>query len=304
MKTSYIQPLDYVDPATCNTQKEYEQKVSRKKNSSAPNLTKIGTLDIETVVREGVHYPYLYSFCDGIRHHSWFTSTGSDLLKHLLSSNTYRNFTVYAHNLSRFDIIFLLRDIARLKEEGYIINIIKKDDKIISINIKHIKDDNINLTLKDSLLLLPASLDKLAKNFKLEVGKLVQPVYVGAGHEDYKDTDLSHFSKEVEQVSNFEEWQRKVEIYCQQDCKALHDVLVHFIKLVWNKWQVSAINYPTTPSLAFAIYRVGKRSLDRRVLTVIEFQKWRVFFKRKKTRTIFRSGKFSQKIQNKKLTND
>ena len=255
IKTEYIQPLDYVNPSSCKNQADFKQKVLNKQNRQVPNLSKIGTFDIETVVREGIHMPYLYSFFDGVKHFSWFASSGSDLLKHLLKSNTYRNYTVFAHNLSRFDIVFLLRDIARLKEDGYIINIIKKEDKIISITITHSEDKNVKLTFKDSLLLLPSSLDKLSKTFKLEVGKLIQPVYVGKDHDEYKDSNLAHFKKEVEQIDSFEEWQIKAKEYCQQDCKALYDVLVHFIKMVWDRWQVSPIQYPTTPSLAFAIYR-------------------------------------------------
>ena len=61
-------------------------------------------------------------------------------------------YTVYAHNLSRFDIIFLFKFLGDLAlNHGYKIDPIIKDDKIISITIKN--DKGIKLVLRDSLLL-------------------------------------------------------------------------------------------------------------------------------------------------------
>ena len=109
--------------------------------------------------------------------------------------------------------------------------------------------------MKDSILLLPVSLAKLSKQFNLEVGKLIQPVYVGQDYPEYKDTNLTHFNKEILKIDDFDIWKEKVAEYCVQDCVALYDVLVKFRDLIIEKFGLDINKYPTTPSLAFAIYR-------------------------------------------------
>lgn len=58
----------------------------------------------------------------------------------------------------------MLRDIYQLTTEGFNVEIIKREDKFISIKIFN-TDKNISITIKDSLLLLPSSLANLAKQF-------------------------------------------------------------------------------------------------------------------------------------------
>lgn len=131
----------------------------------------------------------------------------------------------------------------------------KREDKIISIKISH-STKRLTITLKDSLLLLPNSLEKLARQFNLEVGKLIEPVYVGEGHDEYKSEDLSHYNKKIAKVNDFNIWKEDIQAYCVQDCKALYDVLVKFRELVAQNFNLDIIKYPTIPSLAFAIYRI------------------------------------------------
>ena len=183
---------------------------------------KIGTFDIETIVNNGKHKPYLYSFYDGKNSYSCFSDNASSLFSKILTRK-YRNYTFYAHNLSRFDIVFLFKDIADLKSKGFNINILKKEDKIISIKIIS-NDKNISITLKDSILLLPMSLAKLSKQFNLQIGKLIEPVYTGNDslHQEYKMSDLSHYSKEIDKIDNFEVWKDAIAKYCIQDSIALY----------------------------------------------------------------------------------
>lgn len=83
-----------------------------------------------------------------------------------LLRNKYNNYSVYAHNLSGFDGIYLIRILSELGLNKPII----KDGKMISIplsfTINPTKQGRI--TFKDSLLLLPGSLRKLAKSFQVE----------------------------------------------------------------------------------------------------------------------------------------
>lgn len=211
------------------------------------------TLDIETVLQNGKHVPYLFSFYDGVNKYSFFEKEPTNLFKTMLLSK-YRGRTVYAHNLSRFDIVFLFKHLAKLQNKGYKVNILKKDDKIISITI--VKGKNTCITLKDSLLLLPSSLDKLTKNFNLETGKLVEPVFVGTGMNKFKSDNLDHYTKDIERIEDLAVWKTKIQAYCEQDCVALYDVLHKFHHLIKVKWNLDITKYSTIPSLAFAIYRM------------------------------------------------
>ena len=73
---------------------------------------------------------------DGCKSYSWFTDSPEQLFDRLLSTK-YKNYIVYAHNLSRFDIIFLFKYMADLhNKHAYIVQPIIKDGDVISIKIK------------------------------------------------------------------------------------------------------------------------------------------------------------------------
>jgi len=75
----------------------------------------------------------------------------------------YNNYKIYVHNLSNFDGIFLLKILASLK--NCFIKPIIKDGKMINIELTSYK---IKINFRDSLLMLPLSLRKLAITFKVE----------------------------------------------------------------------------------------------------------------------------------------
>jgi predicted ATP-grasp superfamily ATP-dependent carboligase len=75
--------------------------------------------------------------------------------------------------------VFLFKYIASLAQEGiYTIDIIKKDDQVKSIRIYN-RDKKVLITLKDSYLLLPASLADLANLFLENQNKTIEPVFIG-----------------------------------------------------------------------------------------------------------------------------
>ena len=102
------------------------------------------------------------------------------------------------------------------------------------------------------------SLAKLATQFNLNVGKGIEPVYTGndPDYANFKMSDLSHYSKEVERIDVFIIWKERVEDYCIQDCIVLYNILVKFQDLINDKFNLDITKYLTTPSLAFAIYRM------------------------------------------------
>uniref|UniRef100_A0A896YUU9 DNA polymerase n=1 Tax=Coniophora puteana TaxID=80637 RepID=A0A896YUU9_9AGAM len=217
-----------------------------------PEPARIGTLDIETIVKDGVHTPYLFAFYDGTNSYTWFEKDSKKLFEFILKRK-YSGYTIFAHNLSRFDVVFLFKNIAQLKPMGYNIEIIKKEDKIISIKISNGK--GVSVTLKDSILLLPTSLAKLANQFGLNKGKLTEPVYVGNDPQYSFYSTEAQYSKEIERIEDFKIYKNKAEIYCNQDCIALYEVIIKFRELINENFHIDVVNYSTVPSLAFAIFR-------------------------------------------------
>jgi hypothetical protein len=78
----------------------------------------------------------------------------------------YDKYRIYFHNFSYFDGVFMLRVLSQISDK---ISIKQRDGRIISISFKYLVGKTYyTLFFHDSLLILPQSLDKLAKNFKVE----------------------------------------------------------------------------------------------------------------------------------------
>lgn len=229
---------------------KYLSKLKFKKISDP----KIITFDIETLLINNIHKPYLYSMFDGRKSFTWFTDSPEQLFDRLLSRK-YKNYNVYAHNLSRFDVVFIFKYLSALKNKGFNVKLLIRDQNIISISIIN-RNKNISITIRDSYLILPAALSKLTKQFQVIQQKLIEPVFVGKGHPQYKMADLSHYNKDIERIEDFNLWKNKIQKYCEVDCISLHQVLIKFRTLIIQKFNIDILKYPTVPSLAFAIFRM------------------------------------------------
>ena len=199
---------------------------------------------------------------DGHKSFSWFSDSPEQLFDRLLTRK-YKNYNVYAHNLSRFDIVFIFKYLSTLKNKGFNIKLLIKDQNIISISIIN-RNKNISITIRDSYLILPSSLSKLTKQFKVIQQKLIEPVLTGIGaklNPQYQMNNFLHYSKEIEQIEDFDIWRDKIEKYCVADCISLYQVLIKFRTLIIQKFNIDILKYPTVPSLAFAIFRMHYLSL-------------------------------------------
>src|ERR1700733_396571 len=222
---------------------------------------KIITFDIETKLINNEQIPYLYSMYDGKNAYSWFTSTPDLLFKELFKQK-YKGYQVYAHNLTNFDLIFILKYLGMLHKD-YSIGLLKRDTKIMQISIYN-KKKSVSLTIKDSYLLLPAS---LAKNFNTTIQKGLEPVLISGINIDpeslqYVNSSANHYNKEIEIIHNnsnedFLSWKNKIQSYCEDDCISLYQVLIKFRDLIYSNFGVLIDFNPTTPSVAFSIYKSG-----------------------------------------------
>jgi hypothetical protein len=242
------------------------------KKENGELTSKIICFDIETILKNvnGVKtlVPYLYSMFDGIKSYSFFSESPKPLFDLILKAK-YKGYQAYAHNLSRFDIIFIFNYFYQLKKEGFKINVLKKDDNIIGIKISN-RNKNISITLKDSLLILPNSLSNLSKTFNSDLStnlqKGIEPVLVPGLNDDlisksFEHLDYSHYNKEVEIIRNnsmleFNDWKSKVQRYCELDCISLYHILIKFRTLIWNKFGLNIDKYPTISSISFHLFRL------------------------------------------------
>lgn len=148
--------------------KPFIPKLGRRVSYNREKEFKVITMDLETRNINGKIYPYAVSLYDGnifkFLYLSYYENS-DDLLKAsimYLILNKYNNYTVYLHNFSKFDGIFLVKILTDLSNK---VNIIMRDSSILSVIFHFGKN---KLYFKDSYLMLPLSLKNLAKQFNVE----------------------------------------------------------------------------------------------------------------------------------------
>ena len=106
------------------------------------------TMDLETVNKGGILTPYLICWYDGYNHKSYWIGNYKNidqLISKVLTDLCVKknnNKTIYLHNLSHFDGIFMLKYIPLLQGENRYIKILYKDGKIILINVYYYDTDD------------------------------------------------------------------------------------------------------------------------------------------------------------------
>jgi hypothetical protein len=224
------------------------------------------TMDIETITKNNKLKPYLITSYDGI---NFITSYGQDenalfrvFFDQLLSKTKIGVTKIYAHNLSGFDGIFMMKHLLNYgKVEPLLFN-----GKLITIKVKINILGHIGKTIifKDSMLLLPLSLRKLCKAFSIEVPKghfpfkLTTIFYTGVlpRFEHWTGLSLSEYGLiKANYKGKMWNFQQEAINYCKLDCKVLHEIIVKFNELIFNEFKVNIHSVLTLPSLAMKIYK-------------------------------------------------
>ncbi len=241
-------------------------KVLRQENKL---ITDFFTIDIETIRDNlGKLIPYLICAYNGKNYITSYTQDQTllfknffnQLLTHIKSGTTT---LIYAHNLSGFDGIFLLKQILNLgKVEPLIFQ-----GKLISIKLVilgNTKSENKTIIFKDSYLLLPHSLRKLCEAFNITIPKgffpfkLTNIFYNGIlpKFEYWTGISLSEYELLVKEYLgitwNFKDQAIK---YCKLDCSSLHEILIQFNQLIFNHFKINIHKTLTLPQLAMKIYK-------------------------------------------------
>lgn len=196
-----------------NTKFKYKDFSKLSKNKQLD--LNIITLEIRTYLdSENIIQLYCISMYDGVTSKSFHLTEYyyvdnliQVLIKDLFVKHNSGK-TIYIHNFSHFNIILFLKHLADY--ENVVVNPIIRDGKFVNIEIIH---GNIKIYLKDSYLLLPVSLSKLAKQFGVEQQKL--------------DFDHNKITK-----NNLLKFKDEVIKYCIADCILLYKVIVKFNKKI------------------------------------------------------------------------
>ena len=174
-----------------------------------------------------------------------------DFLLNFFQRRLHKNI-IYAHNLTSFDGVFILKSLLKLGEKyDFSIQPIFRDGKLILIKCRFGLDKNNKhkyyIKFHDSMLLLLSSLDKLSKTFlkdKPSVQKLNNQILIDLLLYENIRKNHSNLSSLIE-----------IEIYCRRDSYALVNVINVLSYLIFEKYKLNVHSYPTLPSLALAIYR-------------------------------------------------
>jgi hypothetical protein len=169
------------------------------------------------------------------------TKSSSDLLQ-----AKFNAFHVYLHNFSKFDGVFILKNLAS-SIPSKDIKFLVRDRNLLSITVSYnytkmvdgkVKRLRGHISFHDSLLILPGSLAKLAINFgvttkgQFDMSKLI-------------NLSLSGLMNIKNELLN----------YNKRDCKVLYEILLKFAQGIHDQYQINITTYPTLSSIAFAIYR-------------------------------------------------
>jgi hypothetical protein len=174
----------------------------------------------------------------------------------------------YAHNLGKFDGLFLLFDL--MKSNYNIKTIMNDDNTVISLSIGSGKKI---LKFKDSYLFLRKGLAQLAKDFDVETQKGVFPYafaklatlnYMGPIPEaKFYNLSPDDYNKLAIEFNN-KPWSFKEQtnIYLIQDVRSLLEILLKFNQVIFDQYSVNINRYNTIASLAMGIFTSNFYDLD------------------------------------------
>lgn len=201
---------------------------------------------------------------------------------HYLLKRKFHNYKIYFHNFSSFDSVFILKELSQISNK---IEPTIRESRIIELKCSFgTKKKPINLYFRDSLLLLPLSLEKLAINFLSDSsGKKELFPYEFINRNDIgldyigEIPERKYFNNVNEQLyneykqsfilnnSNENVWNLKKETikYCESDVITLHKIIRVFQKRIFHYFSLDILKYPTLPSVAFAIFRSNYLKKDQ-----------------------------------------
>ena len=169
-RTIKNQIFQFVDTQLISKEKLYKFPIIKKLSGKPFLINKFITMDLETINVNGKLIPYVISHYDGTSSQTFYVTDYRDHKDMLIAcikslmQRKYNGYKVYLHNFSNFDGIFLFNILNELSND---IKPIINDGNFINIIFKY-NNGKYKLYFRDSFLMLPSSLRKLAKSFYVE----------------------------------------------------------------------------------------------------------------------------------------
>ena len=228
---------------------------------------KIGTIDLETFGSNsgtGSHQVYAGGWSVTNKTELFYlkpNETGEQLINRLflsiVSQTNLNGYTFYAHNLGRFDSIFILKSL--VLSNKFKVTPIWKDTGILSVTIEYGK---FKIKLLDSLQLIKGDLANILISFNCGIQKGYLPYsfinkenlyYIGdkptqTHYNNITDLDYSNIPNK--------DWDLKKEtlIYLKSDLEGLLEALTKFSELTFDEYKLNITKFKTLPSLALGVY--------------------------------------------------
>ena len=231
------------------------------------------TLDIETRNINGILYPVCICLYDGESVQSFYITdfkSEFELIKgvfNFLNKRKYHYQKIYIHNMSKFDGVFLLKYLGSIGE----VKPLMRHQSLyeIRVSMKSNKKQKYLIILRDSYLILPSSLDKLSRTFKVTNPKSIFPIfsvnnlpldYIGPipNQKEFISKDLYNLYLD-NYKGNLNKWNLKSELikYCENDVVALHQVINNFAIEIFDLFRIDIHKYLTLSSIALGIYQAN-----------------------------------------------
>nr|QWO71454.1 DNA polymerase [Calocybe gambosa] len=269
---------------------KYSCKLLEENRMDLDRNLKIGSFDFETYLdKDNNAIPYYIGCRTGNKRlfykYSDYLNVDDMVLKFILDLMVIENHNrfYYAHNLSDFDGMFVLKSLINTSNNHALIikALTKNDGTLISLEIKKKLSNNklVKITLLDSLHLLPFSLMELGKVFKSKddfnnTGKGFYPHdFINKQGIDlalnYKGVvpDIKYFNgistqeyqKEiVHRINKYENgvWDSEKELikYLTKDIDTLYNIMNTFGEFIFSKFNINITRIRTYSGLAYLIY--------------------------------------------------
>ena len=232
---------------------------------------KIGAIDFETFGDDGmglqnvyaagwaINDPYSTNKFYYINKDGNSLEVVKNLISDLANNLEINGFTFYAHNLGRFDAVFLIK--ASFLLDHIEITPKWKDNKILSISITN-NENKCKFKILDSIQMLNGSLDSLCKSFNIINKKGIFPhnfinkdnlFYIGETppHNYFKKMPITLYN-----TIKSDNWNLKDEAlaYLKKDVFGLLEVMLKFNDKIYNLYSLNITNFVTAPKLAVGIF--------------------------------------------------
>jgi hypothetical protein len=290
---------------------EIKSKQIKQGKRSITHNTKHLTFDIECYLDENKEYkenktnnqdeqwdfiPYSCGWYSKDEHKIYISTeynSWQDMISQFFTDieNKYKDYTIRIHNFSSFDSLYMLKTLYK----KYKTNPLFKDGKVISLNLssKNKKDNKFKLFIKDSLKLLPLSLEKLIKGFNIETKKLLFPYkfvnkdnldYTGSipTFDYYTDNGLYDKSKHERYLEISKEFKNKpwnlieeTKKYLYNDIKSLYEILEKFSKDVYNVERINISDVVSISSLALKTFLTNYYDSERTPIHIPKYKQYK-----------------------------